>query len=107
MRPRALNLLENPAVVQWVHRVLGTLLLVASLAVFARHRARISGIFAALVTVQYGLGVATLLQRVPVALGVRSPGDGGPDRGLLARLAPDEHHRQGSGAVGLAGRMRG
>ncbi|HEX6926743.1 MAG TPA: COX15/CtaA family protein [Longimicrobiaceae bacterium] len=74
MRPRALNLLENPATVQWVHRLLGTLLLVASLAVFARHRARSSGIFAALVTVQYGLGVATLLQRVPVALGVAHQG---------------------------------
>lgn len=74
MRPGWLNLVENPATVQWVHRVLGTVLALAAVAVFLRHRGttasrRVSGVFAGLVLAQYGLGVVTLLKSVPVALG--------------------------------------
>lgn len=78
MEPALRNLVENPATVQWVHRVLGTVLLLTAIgvAVGARrgatdHRsARSALLFSALVSVQYGLGVLTLLLAVPVSLGV-------------------------------------
>jgi heme a synthase len=76
LEPAALNLVENPITVQWVHRVLGTVLLLAALAAVLRVRAeeprirRLAAVFAGLVAVQYGLGVATLLLHVPVSLGV-------------------------------------
>lgn len=68
----------NPAVVQWVHRVLGTLLLLAAWATLLRVRAAVAerasrnfaAAFAALILVQYGLGIATVLYLVPVSLGV-------------------------------------
>jgi cytochrome c oxidase assembly protein subunit 15 len=78
LAPALRNLTENPVTVQWIHRLLGTLLLLgaagAALGV-RRSRAdasarRWSLVFAGLVTVQYGLGVMTLLLHVPVALGV-------------------------------------
>jgi heme a synthase len=72
------NVLENPATVQWMHRVLGTLLLLAAVAVLVRARAAVSdararvlaGSFVAMLAAQYGLGVATLVMNVPVSLGV-------------------------------------
>jgi heme a synthase len=69
------NALENPFTVQWVHRLLGTLLLGTALAVAARRRrdpasARPALRFAAAVSLQYALGIATLLYSVPVLLGV-------------------------------------
>jgi heme a synthase len=78
LSPIWLNLLENPITVQWVHRVLGTVLLVAAAAFFLRVRARslddrtrlLNASLLGLIVVQYGLGVATLLLRVPVSLGV-------------------------------------
>jgi heme a synthase len=71
-------LLENPIVVQWVHRVLGTALALAVLAVsvgaWAGRTDRTSrvyaGAFLGLTTGQYALGVATLLLFVPLVLGV-------------------------------------
>jgi cytochrome c oxidase assembly protein subunit 15 len=77
LRPAVRNLVENPATVQWTHRLLGTLLLLAAFAVLARSRRagtdrgtrRLSGVFAGLVLVQYGLGIVTLLTSVPVPLG--------------------------------------
>jgi cytochrome c oxidase assembly protein subunit 15 len=77
LRPALRNLVENPATVQWTHRLLGTLLVLAALAVFARSRRaatdrgtrRLSALFAGLVLVQYGLGILTLLRSVPVPLG--------------------------------------
>ncbi|HET8657042.1 MAG TPA: COX15/CtaA family protein [Longimicrobiaceae bacterium] len=77
LRPVLLNLVENPATVQWTHRVIGTLLVLAALAVFLLYRRagagsvarRLSATFTALVLLQYGLGIATLLHGVPVALG--------------------------------------
>jgi heme a synthase len=77
MRPWVLNLLENPATVQWTHRVLGTALAAAAVWVWLRARrdvdARVrhlAAVFAGLIAVQYLLGVLTLLMRVPVSLGV-------------------------------------
>lgn len=77
LEPLLINLVENPATVQWVHRVLGTLLLGAAAAVYWHRRTdernpvgrRMSLVFLVLVLGQYGLGVATLLLRVPIALG--------------------------------------
>jgi heme a synthase len=77
LEPTLTNLVENPATVQWVHRVLGTLLLLAAAAVHWRNRndeadrtgRRLSAAFLLLVLGQYGLGVVTLLLRVPIALG--------------------------------------
>lgn len=78
LQPGLLNLTENPVTVQWVHRFLGTALLLAGLAAFRTHFRRaegretlwLPGAFAALLSVQYLLGVVTLLRHVPVALGV-------------------------------------
>jgi cytochrome c oxidase assembly protein subunit 15 len=76
--PTALGrLVADPVAVQWTHRVLGTLLALASLALLLSSRRRsvgapakrMSALFAALVVVQYALGVLTLLHSVPVYLG--------------------------------------
>ena len=72
------NFVANPIAVQWVHRVLGTLLALAviglSVAVWRRVEDRLSQRFnvalLALIVVQYLLGVWTVLAHVPVALGV-------------------------------------
>src|SRR5690606_28617504 len=77
VRSTWLNLMENPATVRWVRRVLGTILALAAVAAFLRRwrttdgltSMRLSAVFAGLVLVQYGLGVLTLLHSVPVALG--------------------------------------
>jgi heme a synthase len=78
LQPALLNLLDNPIAVQWTHRALGTLLALAVLIVHARAWA--SGVdrgswrrgtaVVALVTVQYLLGVLTVLLHVPIALAV-------------------------------------
>src|SRR5690606_35233497 len=76
--PALLNLIATPVAVQWVHRLIGTLLAVAVVATFVvvmrRVRDRIArrygGALLAMVIAQYGLGVATLLLLVPVPLGV-------------------------------------
>ena len=73
-----LNFLANPITVQWTHRVLGTLLVLATVTLFALVRARVrtarwrnySSAFAVLIAAQYGLGITTLLLFVPVSLGV-------------------------------------
>jgi heme a synthase len=77
--PPLLNFVVNPITVQWVHRVLGTVLGVAALVLFLRVRsaadvdptsARLNtGLFVLILT-QYALGVLTLLYAVPVTLGV-------------------------------------
>lgn len=78
MEPAIRNAFENPITVQWIHRLLGTLLVFGALgAAAAIWRGSISGsrsvrfaqAFAALVTLQYGLGIATLVLLVPVPLG--------------------------------------
>lgn len=75
----AANFVANPIAVQWTHRVLGTLLLIATLGLFTRVRRssargevnrRYAAMFASGVAAQYGLGILTLVLHVPVALGV-------------------------------------
>lgn len=82
MDPALWNFLANPWTVQWVHRVLGTVLLLASVAAYLRLRRpgadarsrRFAGALAVLVAAQYALGVATLVLSVPVSLGVLHQG---------------------------------
>jgi heme a synthase len=76
--PAPLNFVQNPITVQWVHRVVGTVLAVVAIAFFVQVlRAgadivsrRLNGALLAGIVAQYALGVLTLLYRVPVALGV-------------------------------------
>jgi heme a synthase len=77
-RPWLSNLVANPYTVQWLHRVIGTVLLVATVVHFVRVlRAgvdplsqRLNVALGSLIVLQYGLGVLTLIMVVPVALGV-------------------------------------
>jgi len=72
------NFVQNPAAVQWSHRVLGTVLLLAMLGFGARvlragadaRTRRLCVTMMSLLLLQYALGIATLLLRVPVSLGV-------------------------------------
>lgn len=78
LEPLHRNLVESPIAVQWLHRLIGTVLAVATVVFFLRARAlltdregrRLNVLFAAALLAQYGLGVLTLLLHVPVALGV-------------------------------------
>ena len=76
--PALRNLVANPVTVQWLHRVLGTLLIIG-VAVYVwqlletpvgRVARRHGLILLAVVAIQYLLGVLTLINAVPVALGV-------------------------------------
>jgi heme a synthase len=77
LHPWARNLFENVPAVQFDHRLLATLTLIATVAAVASGlRSGTTGAartallaLAGMVLVQYGLGVATLLLVVPVALG--------------------------------------
>jgi cytochrome c oxidase assembly protein subunit 15 len=76
--PLTRNFVENPIAVQWSHRVIGTVLLgtAAWLAIRVLRLGadntshRLAVVLLGAVMFQYGLGVLTLLLRVPVALGV-------------------------------------
>jgi cytochrome c oxidase assembly protein subunit 15 len=76
--PVVSNLVANPVAVQWLHRVIGTVLLLLAIALYVRVRGRVSdpasrrwsAALALMVLTQYGLGIATLLLLVPVSLGV-------------------------------------
>jgi cytochrome c oxidase assembly protein subunit 15 len=76
--PPIANFLANAITVQWTHRVLGTLLLVAALLVAVRVLRRVPDAvarrfavaFAAGIALQYALGILTLVNLVPVSLGV-------------------------------------
>jgi cytochrome c oxidase assembly protein subunit 15 len=78
LSPAMLNAVQNPATVQWAHRVLGTLLLAVSAAVWWRIRRaspdplsrRLNAALALLVAGQYLLGVLTLVYVVPIPLAV-------------------------------------
>lgn len=78
VQPALLNLVENPSAVQWLHRVVGTVLLVAAIVFVARvgrsrvdlRSRRLAVALAGLVAAQYVIGVLTLLFYVPVSLGV-------------------------------------
>jgi heme a synthase len=76
--PALQNFVQNPIAVQWVHRLLGTVLALAVLGLGLRafrggvdgHSRRLAGVLVILMLVQYLLGVLTLLYFVPVTLGV-------------------------------------
>ncbi len=78
MEPTLVNFVQNPIAVQWVHRVLGTILGLAVLAFFFQVlRAgadvvsrRLNVALLGLMALQYVLGVLTLIYFVPVSLGV-------------------------------------
>ena len=78
LSPALLNFVQHPTAVQWTHRVLGTLLLIAVAALYVRVRqvgadglsGRLNDTLFVLVAAQYLLGVLALLYMVPVALGV-------------------------------------
>lgn len=76
--PLTRNFVENPIAVQWIHRVLGTVLLLAAAVFVARVlrsavdpvSRRLGSMLIALLLLQYIFGVLTILHRVPVGLGV-------------------------------------
>jgi cytochrome c oxidase assembly protein subunit 15 len=76
--PVLINLFENLATVQWMHRLLATVLLlsgVALLLIIRRNPAlasfqRWGALLAGMIAVQYGLGILTLLSHVRIGLGV-------------------------------------
>ena len=82
LEPVLLNFVQNPATVQWVHRLLGTALLVAVISFVLRLGAigtdrvlrRLGVALLQLVALQYMLGVLTLLYLVPVPLAVAHQG---------------------------------
>jgi len=73
-----IDLVQDVAAVQWMHRAIGTLLLLAVYGVFVLVRRaepdtasrRLSLVLVILIASQYALGVATLLQAVPPGLAV-------------------------------------
>ncbi|MBT5050246.1 MAG: heme A synthase [Rhodospirillaceae bacterium] len=78
LTPRWINFFENTATVQFTHRTLGISLLVLTLWLWLRVRTkgsvtrarRLVELLAAMVSAQAALGVATLLNEVPVGLGI-------------------------------------
>lgn len=77
LKPALLNFLENPGTVQWTHRVLGTLLLLVAFVTW-KQLGKISNkalhfrmhLLLALIMLQYGLGIVTVMYGVPIAVGV-------------------------------------
>lgn len=77
LEPALLNLVQNPGTVQWVHRIIGTALLVATVATWIRIRSASDATLrkrthwlAALIVGQFALGAATVVWSVPIPLGV-------------------------------------
>lgn len=78
LQPAMLNLVENPGTVQWMHRLIGTVLGV--LVLWLWYRTQNSGVSGAtqkivhllliIILLQYALGVFTVIYHVPLALGV-------------------------------------
>ncbi|MCC6945112.1 MAG: COX15/CtaA family protein, partial [Thermomicrobiales bacterium] len=76
--PVLINLFENLATVQWMHRLLATVLLLSGIAlllIIRRNPAlasfqRWGAVLAGMIAVQYGLGILTLLSHVRIGLGV-------------------------------------
>jgi cytochrome c oxidase assembly protein subunit 15 len=76
LEPPLLNLVANAATVQWIHRVLGTMLVAAALVLFARARRAgldprsrvLNRVLALLIGAQYLLGVLTLVLGMPIAV---------------------------------------
>lgn len=78
VQPLLMNLVENPGTVQWIHRILGTLLAVLVIVLWIKTRkigadntlVRRAYILLLLIALQYVLGIFTLLFHVPVSLGI-------------------------------------
>jgi heme a synthase len=78
MEPMIINLVENMVTVQWVHRVIGTILGLMVIAIWIRTWQLKTGITTkkwalalfSLLLIQYAVGVFTLVLHVPVWLGV-------------------------------------
>jgi heme a synthase len=78
MDPAIVNLIDNMVTVQWFHRVLATVLLAAAIALYIKVRSsvenarfqRLSAALLVLISLQYALGVATLLTHVRIDLAV-------------------------------------
>lgn len=78
MQPVIMNLIENPGTVQWVHRIIGTVLGILIIWLWVRtQNADVSPslklkahLLLGLIFTQYLLGVLTLLFYVPIALGI-------------------------------------
>lgn len=76
--PAIVNFVHNPVAVQWLHRVLGTVLALAVVGLFVRVlrldtdrlTRRLNAWLLGLMATQYLLGVLTLIYVVPLALGV-------------------------------------
>lgn len=76
IEPAWLNFLENPAALQFTHRMLGWLVAFVSLALFVLSRVRdlastqknIFSLVSVMVLIQFLLGVATLVLKVPLSL---------------------------------------
>lgn len=81
--PFLLNLVENPGTVQWIHRVTGTLLLI-SVVIFwwksavqqskSKWLQAMSGALLTIILLQYLVGVLTLVNNVPISMGVLHQG---------------------------------
>jgi cytochrome c oxidase assembly protein subunit 15 len=100
--PWPINLVENMATVQWMHRVLATALLVGVIAFLIKVRRnaglaqlhRWSAALAGLIVVQYGLGITTLLTHVKTPIAVTHQVTALLIVGVLLTLL---HHVLGSG----------
>lgn len=78
LQPVIINLVENPGLVQWAHRIIGTLL--AAMVIWLwlktnksninRSLKKKAGLLVILIGAQYLLGILTVLYQVPVLLGV-------------------------------------
>jgi len=98
--PLLINFVENLATVQWVHRVLGTVLLVGAIAFLVRVRrdpdlARFhiwATLFVGLIGLQYAVGVTTLLTHVETAIGVTHQGIALLIVGVLLFIAHQVRH---------------
>jgi len=77
LQPALLNLIQNPGTVQWMHRLIGTILLGVAIWGWVRIRKtkdntlriRMHGLLG-LLLMQYLFGVLTVVMHVPIALGV-------------------------------------
>ncbi|MFO7892725.1 MAG: COX15/CtaA family protein [Longimicrobiales bacterium] len=78
LEPTVLNFFQNPVAVQWMHRVLGTVLGLLAIGVYVlvrqsdadAHSRRLNTVFFGGILLQYLLGVLTLVYFVPVSLAV-------------------------------------
>ena len=68
MSPPWRNLFENVAAVQFLHRALAVIAVIAALAAWCRNRTGVFAVAAAFAVAQFALGAATILTGAPMAL---------------------------------------